>query len=343
MACAYEVAARVFGPNYYEARVGKDRLLALEPPTDSRDVIIALDGSEVVGVVRIVDREAEAGSTFLKVGGITSVAVRPDARGTGCGRRLMNVAIERSRARRDVLSIAFARRAVDGFYWRLGYVGLGCHPRVTVTVPSNVDRADAGRYSRGFEAAAAEMYATAYDETYRGQPLRFKRPTSWWATAGERLRALASDGFVTVVRDARPVGYFVHEGGVVIEAASLPGEWPAVRHVVLGWTAGGEVGLALSPRHPLVRMLTHFNHTTCIRQSWDGGHLVRVLDAGPFVRANDAGLRAEAHAAWADVDTASHDAARSLLLRWAGAGPDAPAQPTAPSACFPVWSRIDEF
>ena len=214
---AYELAARVFGPDYFTARDMKTRIRLLEPVRRFSDVIVAASGGEVVGFVRIVDRAVRLGGKTLTVGGITSVCLRPDFRGQGYGRAIMEEALEASKGRGDALSIAFARRAVDGFYPRLGYLGLGCHPELVAAIaPGAFPLAREVRIEPGLEAGRLDLYAAAYVDSYDRLALSFDRDGDWWTKVELRLASrIAQNGFVTVLVGARPAGYFVSHGGQI--------------------------------------------------------------------------------------------------------------------------------
>jgi predicted N-acetyltransferase YhbS len=334
---AYELAARVFGPNYFDSKAHKERLLRLEPAQDPRDVVIGRQGGETVAIVRIVDRTVSLAERALKVGGITAVAVRPDVQGQGAGRAVMEAALERSRERGDALSIAFARRAVDGFYWRLGYVGVGCHPRITIRIGESPNESNL-RIEDGFRRERMDAYARAYDQTYRNLPLRFVRDESAWDSICERLSWPPTARFVSVLDAARSVGYYVVADGAVIEAAAI--ESPALLRDVLIHHVGnaGELVLALHPHHPVASQFHRDNHTTSIRHAWDGGHVVRVLDGAGFL----AGLaeHAQCDRRTAEVpDTRDHATARQVLLDAAGVVTNGKGMLSP----LPAWTRIDEF
>ncbi|HXG54478.1 MAG TPA: GNAT family N-acetyltransferase [Vicinamibacterales bacterium] len=331
VAQAYEVATRVFGPNYHESRATKDRMLRLEPPTDLRDLLVAVAGDEVVGVLRIVDRDVELGSGVARVGGITTGAVRPDFRRSGCGWKLFEASIERSRERGDLLSIGFARRAMDGYYPRLGYVGLGGHVKNTYTVPSA--QGDNPAIVTAFDPELIGAYGAAYDNTYGGLTMRFMRTTSWWASLRDRSPWLRADGFVTVMVEDTPAGYYVEHGGTVMEAAWLPGQMPLVASAVLAGARArrSELSTSLSPSHPLSATLAALNHTTSMRRAWDGGHIVRIVDRDGLAALLAEHCSADERAAWRSFDVRSHVDARNLLMLAAAGSMSSP----------PVWSELD--
>ena len=327
---AYELAARIFGPSYFEARESKDRILATEPPADSRDVVIAVRGGEVVGLVRLVDRHVRMGDARLKVGGITSVGIRPDMRGSGCGRAVMDAAIARSRERGDQLSIAYARRAVDGFYWNLGYVGLGAFVKSSYAVPAPAP--GAADVTRGFDARHIDAYAGMYDATYAALPLAFARTAQWWSSLTSRAAWLRESSFLNVFANGSLAGYFVSDEGAVIEAAAHPRHVGDVANAIAAH-AGGNVTLTMGPWHPVAAALASHNHTESIRRPWDGGHIVRALDRDAVTAALAPRMTAVERGAWRAVDLTDHASSRAALMASAQGSLQVP----------PVWSKLDEF
>ena len=351
---AYELASKVFGPNYFAAREMKVRARLLEPVRRLSDVILAMSAGDVVGLVRIVDRQVSLGEARLSVGGITSVCLRPDFQGQGYGRAIMEEAIAASRQRRDVLSIAFARRAVDGFYPRLGYVGLGCHPAMIVKIEPGPPLSEAVTLSPQFdERLATDVYGAAYEDSYRELVMSFFRDAAWWASAPMRLQSrIEPDGFVTVREGKRPVGYFIAHGGRVVEAASVAGSRGAVLAAILihFGTRAREVVLALPLGHWAMRAFQRMNHTLKVRYSWDGGHMVRVLDSAAFCAALagavnlPASRREPGLEELRQFDVGGHEGARALLQHVAGCVVDADRARERPLlATLPAWSLVDEF
>lgn len=331
---AYELAAKVFGPDYFTSQGLKALARRLEPIRDYDDVVVAVAGDEIVGLVRIVGRTVAVGRHRLAVGGITSVCLRPDVQGRGYGRAIMEEALAACRRRGDVASVAFGRRAVDGFYPRLGYLGIGCHPdlAVAIDVPAAVPSV-----RRGFRTAEIERYAAAFEDTYGEIPLALMRDARWWTGAAERLRTRVGDDGLLVVEEAgAPAGYLVISAGRIVEAASTRATRPALLAAVAARSADGVVRLGLPIGHWLTPALRRCNnHTLTIRCAWDGGHLLRVLDAPRF-----AGALADRFAALPAGAADDHRAARALLERLAGLDEREPSAVLQP---LPTWSMVDEF
>ena len=339
---AYELAARTFGPDYFVASANKVRIRELEPLHDLRDLIVAVCDGAVVGMVRIVDRRVRLKTRALKVGGVTSVCVHPKFQQRGYGRTLMEIAIRRMRQRGDACSIAFTRRAVDGFYPKLGYVGLGCHPEMTVTFPlagALEERSiDASRLPKP-DSRQSEAYAEAYENSYGSLPMSFERSEAWWEKLLLRMSPeIPSEQFTAVTVGRRVVGYFIARQRQIIEAASLPDDQETVACEVIAHVArqGNNHAFLLPLNHWLLHRLRRYNHTLSVRYSWDGGHMVRALD---HQLAEAIGGKATERAGALDV--ADHSQACAWALRVMGVVPSESGSISVPM--LPTWTRMDEF
>lgn len=316
---AYELAARVFGPNYFDARDAKRLLVTeIEPLAGPADAVVAVAGGAVVGFIRLVSRRVRFGSDVFRVTGITSVAVAPECRGQYIGAALMRTAMGEGRRRGDDLAVLFARRAVDGWYPQFGFLGIGQHVecRFAAEALDAAARRGAPRVIVGFDRAAVGAFASAYDRTHRRLPGHFLRTPDWWRRAGRRLEELKTLQFVTLVGTRRaPVGYAVLEGDGIRELAMRSGSGEGLAAVVAHLQAHGHRSPALKvhPDHPEAAGVFARNHTLTIRRAWDGGHMAAPLHP-------DAARRLRAH----------------------GIATAAPRFPPDPSL-WPVWSPLDEF
>lgn len=307
---AMELAARVFGPSYFEAREHKAAVLRdIEPLSGPGAIVIALDAGAIVGLIRLVDRQLRFERDVFGVTGITSVAVDPAYRNRGVGGALMRVAMREGRKRGDDVSVLFARRAVDGWYPKFSFLGVGQHVQLTVATNAAGEERRAGRWAAGMRGNVLPSLAPLYEASYRALPGNFVRPADWWQRFEARLRLRPGAELLTLSARSRGViAYAIVEGNRVIEAAVRSRDAASTASALLeemrrrGVT---EVIFALHPSHPLMAPLFDMNHTLSVRRAWDGGHM-----AAPLTRRAASRLRA--------ADTRSIEA-------------------------WPVWSPMDEF
>lgn len=362
---AYELAARIFGPNYFDAKEVKNHIRALEPLRSLGDAIIAVDSGSIVGFIRIVDRQLYSPVGMLKAGGITSVCVHPDLQGHGLGRRLMEMALRRLRQRKDILSILFARRALDGWYTKYGYVGIGCHPQIQIAQPWLVDNTGQfesfnGRLQRGIIPSAIDLYAAAYADSYQRLFLSFYRDDYWWQTFEQRLwRRVEVEDFINVIVGDIPVGYFILKEDKVIEAASLHGHRADVLASLLEFwkqKVRKDLKIAMPLGHWCARFFKGMNHIMTIRYAWDGGHMVRFLNKDVLKEILIPPKRQKVHLTieklFGQFSLTEDESASKLLSTIAGAVPtlrtndedvkdmdsDASLLPA-----MPTWSIVDEL
>jgi ribosomal protein S18 acetylase RimI-like enzyme len=359
---AYELAAQTFGPNYFEAREALIGVREMEPLKSLEDAVLVVNGESVVGFVRILDRKFHSPAGLVQGGGITSVCIHPDLRGEGWGVRVMEAALERSQQRGDVFSILFARRAVDGWYPKLGYVGMGCHVAMSLDQGTHPDSLPiySGATRVGVERSYLGAYADAYSDDYRDLFLSFHRDGEWWESLEARLAPGSGSGqFVNLIVGETLIGYFIIRDASVIELSASAGHRAECAAGILRFydtQYGTPPVLRLPSRHWIMRLFSGTNHTLSIRYSWDGGHMVRILNQGAFKDLVAAGVdcahRESVETLFSQYDVSRHEEARQLLADIVGASCLLRCAPDAEGAvipsqgilkALPTWSAMDEL
>ena len=96
-----------------------------EPWRESKrmeDFLCAWSGEELVGTTEVMPGGQYFGGRSVPMGGVASVAVRPDQRGRGIAPRLLNRAVERMHEQRLVISTLHpaTTRFYRGLGWEIG-------------------------------------------------------------------------------------------------------------------------------------------------------------------------------------------------------------------------------
>lgn len=359
---AYELVSKVFGPNYFEAREVKRHLRELENLRALEDAIVALKGNAIVGFLRILNRQYYSPVGLLNAGGITSVCVHPEFRGQGLGGKLMESALQRSRQRGDDFSILFARRVLDGWYPKFGYVGIGCHLEMQVEKSHIASKhlSFGGSFRKGIDVSYIDTYADAYADTYQDLFLGVYRDEDWWQALEKRLwRKVELEDLISVLMDGKPIGYFMIKEGSVIEAASL-GKHRAdfIDALIQFYVAKHDdrFVLAVPSKHWCIEYFKCMNHSLTIRYSWDGGHMIRIIDESVFkeiVKQNTArDFHSEVEKLFEQYKVSEHESAKWLLATIVGAFASVSGKYVGGNQdgfwggllpMLPTWSIIDEL
>ena len=273
-----EFLAGVFGTSDSKSLAIKSSLLETEPSTSPANMIVARSaGGELVGAVRIVERDVVVGGARLSTGGISSMAVHPEWRGRGMGRALMREAVASMARRGKDISVLYGRRAVDGFYPRFGYRGVGRYADLelldTRNEGSDLEARPAGEGDRD---ALARFYANTYADL-TGSMVR--DAGVWKFLFAGLATGRTSQKVFLCLRGSQPIGYAVVMGeGRLVELSVPPDLLPAVPAILGGLNVKS---VSLHPRHPFfIYCRTHMNTVLHERFALDGGYMARLLNPG---------------------------------------------------------------
>ncbi|MGB2754788.1 MAG: GNAT family N-acetyltransferase [Phycisphaerae bacterium] len=277
-----EFLARIFGPNYYDARFAQQTVLDHEPSRSPGNLFLARGAKEeLVGLVRVVERRVGIGGTALTGAGISSVAVHPAWREQGVASALIRAAIENATARGMAFAFLHGRRAMDRFYLKYGFYGIGRYVDLELlSAPPAHPHLDV----RPFEPSHLPLCMRSYQETYSPLAGSVVRDPPVWAYLLKRADPRLGGFDLRVCTLGRvPVGYLVLAGGKLVEAA-VPGEaLPGVPGLL---RTLGAASISVHPRHSLtVYCRTHVNTVYKERFALDGGYMARLLDVRVFLSA----------------------------------------------------------
>jgi len=279
VAAALELAARVHGPDHDEAKCRLDHIVQECESFSQENVVVVLDTDTVVGTLLMIPKKLRVCGVESPVLGIAYVSMDFGHRGRGLGRELMTGAVEAMHGRGMPFSALIARRAVDGFYSKFGYVGTGVF--TTFQFPLlDPERSLDQSFAFSGSADSLDDYAQAYESTYVDVPMAWVRDAEWWRQL-DVILSFRGVEFLDVRADSEFIGYVVVADDSIVEAAGPRGGEKVLCDAMLelvarrGWS---ELTLRVPSAHPCVDLLMRRNHTKSFRRPWDGGHMVRILD-----------------------------------------------------------------
>lgn len=112
-------------PRGREARV---RNFTRNPLGRFEDLVVACEGDAIVGHAFLLPLEAWFGGLRVRVAGIASIGVAPEARGRGVGSAMLEHLCRTAAARGDALAVLYAFR--QGFYARAGFANASTYRRL---------------------------------------------------------------------------------------------------------------------------------------------------------------------------------------------------------------------
>lgn len=274
LALSFDEAA----PGFFRAQTERDSTFRL------RHGRVAVVDGRVVGYVRIFSRTMLVHGRPVKVGGIGSVATRPDARHDGVATALLRDAIEQMR--REGMQASFLFTGIPGFYERLGW-------RVVREPQFTADAAEAAALPHAGLWTVREMLdgdlramVGIYRRAIAGSTGAIVRTARTWRDAQAWLDEDAGGCFV-VGRNGVVVGYVRSRsrtyGRQVLEAetrAGHEGAMPALLAAVgqRALEVGERAMVALAPdAHPLATTLRSLPSTA---ETMDVEHPMMVLGLG---------------------------------------------------------------
>lgn len=273
--------SRIFGPNYYDALLVQGAILDAEPSTSPRNFILARSAEgELIGVVRIVERNILLDGAVLATGCISSVGVKPEWRVQGVASRMMNIAIEAMTSRGMDISVLYSRRAVDGFYPRFGFYGIGRYFDLEII---STPHSDIYINTIPFMRENLEMCLELYNKIYSGLTGSVLRDLHIWEFLCMRVEKKIG-GFKVFIclENQEIIGYLVMFENKLIEISIPSRIFPAIPGLLSKLNIQS---ISLHPRHPFyIYCRTRMNTIQKERSALDGGYMARILNSESLLK-----------------------------------------------------------
>lgn len=232
--------------------ITREENLTRNPFGSLTDVIVGEDDGVILSTGRLFGFRTAFGGRSLRMGGIASIAVAPEARGQGHATALVEELHRRSYERGDAITMLYAFQ--HGFYARLGYASASSRKRLVVR-PQAIPKAwRIGVRSPTDLVAIRRLYAAAL---LRESGWMERSRTYWerWVANDRRTLLVAPGGYVS---------FFVSQdeihGKSRLEVEELVAEDPVTRRGLLAALGAfrdqvTEIVLEVAENDPLERGL----------------------------------------------------------------------------------------
>lgn len=271
---AYNLANRIFSQNPTDKNY-KAILWAKNGNEQPEQLMVAVDGSKIIGLVRMCPSQMIWREEKISICGLTSICIEPNYQGKNLGRGLMEATVEHCDENGLDATFLVARRAVDHFYLKFGFIGASSYPSMTIQEIPEISSTVIS--FRDFNLKHSKKYLTHHNHAYR-ESLRIARHgINFWQYAFERLEFLGLT-FQEIWSDGELIGYVLHGKDYVEEIAFADG----VSEVKilstmnrLKNTITEKLMLKIPHQHQLVSSLKNCDVIFMSRQCLYGGHMLR--------------------------------------------------------------------
>ncbi len=273
--------SKIFGPDYSTSRIVQQTIFDAEPSISQENLIMARsEQGDLIGLVRIVERSILLDVSVLSAGCVSSVGVKSEWRGQGIASELMNKAIEVMTSRGMDISLVYGRRAVDGFYPRFGYYGVGRYVDLEIISPlDSKSFINVLPYKKDDLKKCMEFY----NETYSALSGSVLRDRPVWEYLFLRMeRGIGGFKLFICLENQKAIGYLVVFDNRLIELSLPRRVFPSVAGLLNSLNIRL---ISIHPRHPFyIYCFTQMNTVQKIRFTHDGGYMARILNPGALLK-----------------------------------------------------------
>jgi predicted N-acetyltransferase YhbS len=248
-------------------------------------LLVRTDDGLIIGVICLLDREMNYDGLTLVVTGCSYMAVHPDHRNFSVSAELSKLMFSFQEAHSDV-SLGFARRAMDNYWFPFGFTGITNFGNVVV----DIHKLPAGNKLSLGELEKTEIFVIAalHNEIYVKRLNSLSRSLDLWNYMIDKLEREHKKIQTIKTAEGELVGYLLRYGNTIEELgitdahirnvaglirAVFEEEEPSVK----------EVNLKIGITHPFSRYVRNRGaHSVNTRFAWNGGHIFRINNIADF-------------------------------------------------------------
>ena len=274
---------KIFEPYNKNARRAFDIMFDYEPSLSAENFLIARSSQgALIGLVRIVDRQLLIGGALLNVGGISSVSVLPEWRKKCVCSLLMKKAHALMKERGKDIAVLYGRRAMDGFYTRYGYYGIGQYIDLEANVPQS-RRGKLKCVSFKGTKEQAQFVMRFYKKEYLFLTGSIVRTPKIWQYLFAQMRESSGKLKLFLFFEGKnPAGYCLVREDKIIELSLLEKHYADF----LGFLKLLKIAaFSIHPQHPFFRYCRFRISTTILKERFalNGGYMARLINTESFI------------------------------------------------------------
>lgn len=258
-------------------------------------LILCVENEKICGLLRLIPVTFPRGAIQYEAVCMSSIGLLSEVRGRGYSRHLMEESIQICQKRGFDFAYLIARRAVDHYYPRFGFVGASSYEAVLLQPPSQYESPKSSEFTVEGRFVEDEMgsYQEAYESSYSNCFGRAKRSNPDWKFIYKRVQVLRDYEFKTLQVKGQTLGYLIQKGNEVLEVSCLE---RGRAHWVEWFKQSGVEKVHIPREHSLRGSFRNEDVTFTSRSCLYGGHMIRILNSESVKtkrKALDSGLQEE--------------------------------------------------
>jgi hypothetical protein len=277
-----DLLSRSFGLRYAPARRLFSFFLRRVP---RKHCFIVEDARQrILGVLFVLDRALDYFGVSLRVAGLSYMAIHAQHRNFSISSILKQRLFRWMDGQSDI-SMGFARKIMDGYWYPYGYVGITNFGKMSLPL-SFLPAPKQGYSMRRAQPQDYPFIRKSYKHSYRTLVGPLNRDAVLWSYYFARIQREKLN-LQMIGRGNRSIGYCITKDNVVHELGGNSNAFADIAGVIgtdLSRHGHTEVILEIGFLHPFALFLSDRAHTKVSRFAWNGGHILRITRLPDLLR-----------------------------------------------------------
>jgi hypothetical protein len=246
--------------------------------------IVVKKDSQVIALQCILNREINFFGVLFKVAGMSYAAIEKKFQNSEVGKILKTNLFDYINSNAD-LSVGFARKAMDNYWFPYGYRGVTNFGEIILPV-SKIVIGKNNFKSRNATKNDIKSLMVWFDETYKNTIGPFIRDNELWQYYLNKI-STQTEQILIIYEDELEIGYCFLNKNFVLEVGFNKLHQSQVFQFImrkLRNDAYTDIVFKIGITHPLVRNIEKFEFSVFKRYVWRGGHIAKINNVSDFLR-----------------------------------------------------------
>lgn len=266
--------------NYYELRDHIEHFIKAVPKIN----ILSVRNSErTVGVICLLDRILNYQGVNIDTTGMSYMAIHPDFQNSDAGKLLKTAMFEHINRHSD-MSLGFARKALDNYWYPYGYRGITNFGRVTFAL-QNLPKGKSNLVVKQVDHSDIDQISSIYHNTHKNMVSSMIRDREIWEFYLNKCTRNKID-FKALMLNHEMIGYYISKDNTIYEVGLELDNWRNyLKGILHSLRSAGhsEIAFETGVSHPFLECLAEYEHSISTRFVWKGGHVARINSVGHFL------------------------------------------------------------